>query len=220
MSDLPILYSFRRCPYAMRARMALRYAGLNCELREVVLRDKPASMLEYSAKGEVPVLVLPDQVIDESLDVMSWALGVSDPDGWLKLQHEKSAELIKRFDVEFKPILDQYKYADRHPERTQGEYRIAALPYLGELNSLLGANDYLMGEKLSFADVALFPFIRQFAHVDKPWFDSSEYTNLIRWLNSLLESELFLSVMKKYPQWHAGDEVTLFLEDESRGVAG
>lgn len=215
MSELPILYTFRRCPYAMRARMALRYAELNCELREVVLRDKPPSMLEYSPKGEVPVLVLAGEVIDESLDVMRWALAQRDPDGWCAVEPEATAQLVARFDEEFKPILDRYKYSDRHPERTQRDYRDEASPYLYELDERLRNQVFLMGPEMSFADVALFPFIRQFAHVDKAWFDKSEYLNLVTWLNSLLESDLFLSVMRKYPQWHEGDELTLFIEGES-----
>ena len=213
MSELPILYSFRRCPYAMRARMALRYAGLNCELREVVLRDKPQSMLEYSPKGEVPVLVVGDEVIDESIDVMHWALNQNDPEGWLAPSGMQA--LIARFDEEFKPILDRYKYADQYPERSQLEYREEASPHLNELDVRLQNSEFLMSSELSFADVALFPFIRQFAHVDKAWFDASLYTALVLWLNTLLESPLFLSVMKKYPQWHAGDEVTYFIEKES-----
>jgi len=214
VSNLPVLYTFRRCPYAMRARMALWYAGINCELREVVLRDKPPSMLEYSAKGEVPVLVVDDRVIDESLDVMTWALGQNDPDGWMAPDPEEATELTNRFDAEFKPILDRYKYADRHPERSQVEYRDDALPYLRELDERLGAHAYLMGEELSFADVALFPFIRQFANVDKNWFDGCKFKDLVSWLNGLLESGLFLSIMKKYPQWQAGDDVTFFIEGE------
>ena len=206
----PILYSFRRCPYAMRARMALRYAGIECELREVVLRDKPPCMLEYSAKGEVPVLVLEDEVIDESLDIMRWALDRHDPDGWLAVEPEAAAALTSRFDQEFKPLLDRYKYADRYPEHTQAEYRQQAEPYLEHLDQRLSSHTYLLGDVLSFADVALLPFIRQFAHVDKAWFDASRHVHLARWLHELLDSEMFLDVMAKYPQWREGDPVTLF----------
>lgn len=209
-STLPILYSFRRCPYAMRARMAIAYAGLTCELREVVLRDKPESMIHFSAKGEVPVLVVEDVVIDESLHVMDWALAQADPDGWREVEPDATAALVKRFDNGFKPILDRYKYFDRHPQKSQEEYRIEAIPYLEALDKMLSAHEYLMGDMLSFADVALLPFIRQFAHVDKAWFDASPFNHLIRWLDHLLASPLFLSVMQKYPQWHPGDEEILF----------
>ena len=170
-------------------------------------------MLDFSPKGEVPVLIVDGEVIDESLDVMQWALKQSDHDNWL--EPDGMAELVARFDEEFKPVLDRYKYADRNPERSQIEYREEATPYLKELDERLSNTEFLMGARLSFADVALFPFVRQFAHVDKVWFDATEYINLVRWLNNLLESDLFLSVMKKYPQWHDGDEVTYFIEEEA-----
>ncbi|NKB98453.1 MAG: glutathione S-transferase [Pseudomonadales bacterium] len=206
----PILYSFRRCPYAMRARMTLYYVGVQCELREVVLREKPPSMLEYSAKGTVPVLVLPDKILDESLDVMMWALSQRDPDDWLGVNRTEADDLIWRVDEDFKPILDRYKYHDRYPEQTQLEYRQAAEPYLVELDQKLASQSWLMGDRLSFADVAVMPFVRQFAHVDKAWFDQTAHTNLVGWLNRFLTSELFLAVMTKYPKWQAGDDLLIF----------
>ena len=208
---LPILYTFRRCPYAMRTRMALAHAGINYEVREVVLRDKPPSMLELSPKGEVPVLKLQDQVIDESIDIMRWAL--TEDDEWLDYEPEQLStmdDLVRRCESEFKPWLDRYKYADRHPDYTEAYSREQGERFLRELDERLQQEKYLFGEQLSFADVALMPFVRQFAHVDINWFEMSEYVRLIEWLERIKTSELFLSIMVKYPQWHEEDEVTLF----------
>jgi glutathione S-transferase len=210
----PILYSFRRCPYAMRARMALVVSGQVCQLREVVLRDKPPSLLEYSRKGTVPVLVLPDEtVIDESRDVMRWALNQSDPEGWLAPETgamTKVEALVDRNDQDFKTHLDRYKYATRYEDADPLEHRTQAERFLAELESRLESNPYLFGRKVSFADVAIGPFIRQFANADKAWFDSTPYTHLRRWLDSFVSSERFLGSMKKYPQWHEGDAVKWF----------
>lgn len=203
----PILYSFRRCPYAMRARMALAYAGIRVELREVVLKDKPSAMLEASSKGTVPVLILPDgKVIDESIDVMYWALTQEDPDNWLGLESDKNlrkeiSELVTENDGAFKAMLDKYKYADRHPEQSADWYRDQACAFLLTLETRLNKTQWLQGSQLGFADVAIFPFIRQFVMVDPPWFDQAPYARLRRWLDTLLGSELFTSVMHKHPQW-------------------
>jgi glutathione S-transferase len=200
---LPILYSFRRCPYAIRARMAVHYAGIEVELREVLLKDKPEAMLSVSSKGTVPVLVLPDgQVLDESYDVMCWALNQQDPDYWRsgKLEAELD-ELIRFNDGEFKTHLDHYKYFDRFPMQPMEYYRSQAENFLAVLEEKLTAQKYLLAEAISLADVAIFPFIRQFAFVDKGWFDNSPYPKLKSWLNSFLNSELFLAVMEKHPVW-------------------
>lgn len=218
MSELPILYSFRRCPYAIRARMTLAYAGVVCELREVVLRDKPSSMLSYSAKGTVPVLVLGDRVIDESVDVMKWALRQSDPDGWMRGVREDTqedaqvdaGELVARCEKEFKPHLDRYKYSDRYPEKSQVSYRADAEMFLAVLQERLVATDWLHGVNMGYADVALMPFIRQFAHVDKSWFDGCVHQRVVQWLTRMLDLPLFTSVMGKYPPWQEGDPPTLF----------
>jgi glutathione S-transferase len=212
MSARPILYSFRRCPYAMRARMAVMQAGVQCELREVVLRDKPAAMLELSPKGTVPVLQLPDgQVLEESLDVMHWALAIHDPDDWLA-DIDAANALIQRLDGEFKGALDRYKYHVKHPEHPQSHYRVEGEAFLAELEAMLAQHcgAALYGERLTFADIAAFPFVRQFAFVDKAWFDGAPYPLLQAWLSRGLESALFLSVMPKFPQWRPGDEVVLF----------
>jgi len=206
---LPILYSFRRCPYAMRARLALYASGMTVELREVSLRDKPASMLAVSPKASVPVLVLPDgDVIDESWDIMQWALHLHDPDGWLGKNDshvDAAIPLISENDTTFKYNLDRYKYPDRYPEYPQSHYRSEAEAFLSKLENRLGASRFLLGDELSVADVAIFPFIRQFAEVDKGWFALAPFSKLRRWLKDFIDSEGFISVMAKYSIWHPGD---------------
>lgn len=204
---LPALYSFRRCPYAIRARLALHASGIPYELREVVLRDKPASMLAASPKGSVPVLVLPDgQVIDESRDIMCWALQQHDPDSWLgrdSLYLDAATALIDINDSTFKAALNRYKYADHHPEHPQTHYRTEGALFLQQLEDHLQANTYLLGNHLSIADAAVLPFIRQFAGVDQIWFDQSPYQRLRKWREALVNSSLFTTVMQKYPVWQS-----------------
>ena len=214
----PILYSFRRCPYAMRARLAIQAAEQAVELREVVLKNKPSELLQASPKATVPVLVLPDgYVIDESRDIMLWALSQYKsqdklPHDWLAQDadiYDQAISLIDQNDVEFKPHLDAYKYADRYPEpveyyRQQGEF------FLQQLEQRLTQHSYLMSDKVSLADMAIFPFIRQFAHVDIGWFNHSGYKNLQQWLDGLLASDCFASVMHKYPAWQPGDTALMF----------
>ena len=208
-----ILYSFRRCPYAMRARMALAYSQQSVEVREIILRDKPESLLGYSPKGTVPVLILGSgKVLEESFDIMVWALTKSDPENWLpesETTRTKMYDLIKQCDDEFKMHLDRYKYADRYPEHSANDYRQLGERFLKVLNEKLSTQNYLYGKKPSLADIAIFPFVRQFAHVDKAWFDQSEYAHLKIWLAHHLTSELFLTIMHKYPQWKEGNEPTL-----------
>jgi glutathione S-transferase len=193
----------------MRARMALAYSGGNFEIREILLRDKPAHMLSLSAKGTVPVLVLVDgTILDESLDVMSWALAQHDPDGWNVLsdaQRKTGADLVKTNDGDFKFCLDRYKYSSRFPEKTMEQWRDDGFEFLKHLDEALSAHRYLLGEDLSFVDVALFPFVRQFAHVDLEWFKNTGLHKLIAWYEEHMASELFTSVMKKYPLWQEGD---------------
>lgn len=200
---LPVLYSFRRCPYAIRARMALRYAGVPVDLVEVALRQKPAALLAASPKGTVPVLVKPDgTVIDQSLDIMQWALYQSDPDGWLGAGAPSEANEANHWialnDDTFKPLLDRYKYANRHPELTPAEHRSRALDaLLRPMEAKLQQTRWLLGSQLSVADVALFPFVRQFAGVDRPWFDAQPLPALQAWLTAWLDSSLFKAVMGK-----------------------
>jgi glutathione S-transferase len=212
MRPYPILYSFRRCPYAMRARMAVMQSGVTCELREVVLRDKPAAMLELSPKGTVPVLQLPDNaVLEESLDIMHWVLAANDPENWLDMT-DASADLISQLDGSFKNALDRYKYFVNHPERPQSDYRDEGTQFLSLLEEKLAENGGagLSAPRITFSDIAVFPFARQFAFVDKAWFDEAPYPLLQAWLSARLDSSLFLSVMSKYPAWKPGDDVLLF----------
>ncbi|KII37392.1 glutathione S-transferase [Pseudomonas fluorescens] len=195
------LYSFRRCPYAMRARMALRYSGVAVDIVEVSLKAKPAEMLALSSKGTVPVLSVDGQVIDESLAIMRWALARHDPQDWLLKDDPQGrqaiAELIEENDQVFKLHLNRYKYAERYPEQPMTFYRAEGEVFLRRLDELLEGRDYLLAEHPSLADVALMPFVRQFAHVDREWFAQTPYQRLQAWLQRFLESELFTSIMKK-----------------------
>jgi len=207
-----ILYSFRRCPYAMRARMALANSGLIVELREILLRNKPQQLLDISAKGTVPVLLLGNgSVIDESLDIMLWALSKNDPSHWFNNDLIKDInQLIQENDGEFKYYLDRYKYADRYPDHEPLYYRQQAEKFLIDLEQRLSQHKFLCSNNCSLADIAIFPFIRQFANVDFAWFQSSNYCNLNQWLNNHIESKLFQSIMDKYPAWKTGDDPVLF----------
>ena len=191
------LYSFRRCPYAMRARMALRYSGVPVEIVEVSLKAKPAEMLAISPKGTVPVLDADGRVIDESLEIMRWALAQHDPDDWLLDGDSRIAELIEANDQGFKVHLNRYKYAERYPEQPMEIYRAAGALFLQQLDELLTDRDYLLADHPCLADIALLPFVRQFAHVDREWFAQTPYVRLQAWLQRFLESELFTSIMKK-----------------------
>ena len=212
-TDLPILYSFRRCPYAIRARLAIKASGIAVELREVLLADKPKEMLRCSPKGTVPVLQLVDgTVIDESREIIDWALQQCDPDGWLpktEVEITETNRLIKINDNEFKQHLDHYKYADRFPEAPMEYYREQAEPFLQRLESNLSRNKFLITDSISLSDIAIFPFIRQFAFVDKSWFDQSDYKKLQNWLDYFITMNLFADVMKKYPRWYNGKELIL-----------
>ncbi|WP_282103968.1 glutathione S-transferase [Marinobacter alexandrii] len=213
------LYSFRRCPYAMRARFGILFAELKVELREIVLKNKPAQMLAISPKGTVPVLELAEGgysgslVIEESREILEWALQQSDPQGLLNVDLVSADALIDRNDNEFKHWLDRYKYADRHPELTQLDYRQKGEVFLQELESLLAKNRYLLGENISIADVGIMPFVRQFAHVDREVFYSLPYPNLQQWLRGWLEHPVFQQVMVKYQPWHEGDDLVVFPGD-------
>nr|WP_273008858.1 glutathione S-transferase [Pseudomonas proteolytica] len=196
-----MLYSFRRCPYAMRARMALRYCAVAVEIVEVSLKAKPAQMLALSPKGTVPVLNVGGQVIDESLAIMRWALAQNDPEDWL-LKDDPAAQglmagLIGENDLVFKVHLNRYKYAERYPEQPVEHYRAEGEVFLRRLEALLAQRDYLLADHLSLADVALAPFVRQFADVDREWFAGAPYPRLQQWLERFLASALFTGVMAK-----------------------
>ncbi|MDP7537161.1 MAG: glutathione S-transferase [Methylococcales bacterium] len=210
----PVLYSFRRCPYAIRARLAIHYSGFNVVLREVVLGHKPPSLLNCSPKGTVPVLILPNgQVLDESYDIMLFALQYHDPDHWLEpldpIKRSEAEALIAHNDGEFKFWLDRYKYSDRYPDYPVEFYRTQGALFLARLENKLSGHAYLLGDRAGLADMAVFPFIRQFAQVDRVWFDQSSYSLVGAWLDRLLESPLFLAVMTRYVPWDEGaDEVS------------
>jgi glutathione S-transferase len=215
-TKLGILYSFRRCPYAMRARLActLFLPAQSLELREVVLKNKPQELLEISPKATVPVLQLANlTLVDESRNVMTWALDQAA--NALKAQYVPLHlqldidELIDENDGTFKWALDRYKYADRF-EESEEHYRKLGEAFLAKLEQLLEKKRYLFTSEMSLADIAIFPFVRQFAHVDKEWFEQSPYPRLIQWLNALLESELFASIMGKYKQWKEQEEIIFF----------
>jgi glutathione S-transferase len=212
---LPILYSFRRCPYAMRARLAVQAANVNCELREILLRDKAPEFIATSPKATVPVLVAADQVIEESLEVMLWALAQNDPHEWLVPQIGSSIDmmaLIVTADGDFKDNLDRYKYASRFADGTGDLARTQASIFLNSLNDQLASTGHLFGNRPSLADTAIAPFVRQFANVDRAWFDGQDWAHLIVWLERFLASAEFTSIMTKYPKWQAGDPPTFFPE--------
>lgn len=192
------LYSFRRCPYAMRARMALYVSGLTYEHREVVLRDKPAAMLEVSPKGTVPVFVTAKgEVLEESLDIMRHALTQNDPEGW---QGRDDPALVAANDGPFKHHLDRYKYATRYEDVDPDRHRAAAVEILAELDQRLASSPYLCGDERGFADIAIFPFVRQFANHDRERFDADRMPHLQAWLQWLVSSDLFDAIMAKHPQ--------------------
>ena len=201
----PVLYTFRRCPYAMRARMALRVSGIETEQREIIFRDKPLQLLAISPKGTVPVLVTPDaHVIDQSLDIMKWALTINDPHNWLNPQTGRLDDmhgLIADSDGPFKHDLDRYKYADRHPDDVPNYHRDRGLGFLARLDTLISQKGQLFGARASLADIAIFPFVRQFANTDRVWFDTLPLPALQAWLEDHLNSVPFTDIMEKQDIW-------------------
>ncbi|MGL5064149.1 MAG: glutathione S-transferase [Microcoleus sp.] len=210
----PILYSFRRCPYAMRARLALAVSNRTCELREIVLRDKPLEMLEVSPKGTVPVLVdVGGEVLEESIDIMLWALTQHDPEKWLRPDRGSLAEmveLIAQFDSKFKYHLDRYKYPDRYSGVDAQLHRHEASVHLEQLNTQLNETKYLYGNNTALADMAIAPFVRQFARTDLTWFNEQPWPQLQAWLTQFTDSAIYHSVMHKYPKWESGNPGVMF----------
>ena len=198
MRDLPILYSFRRCPYAIRARLALLVSGTRFVHREILLRDKPTALLVASPKGTVPVLILTDgTVVDESIDIMRGALSQHDPEGWLR---RADAALVETFDSKFKHHLDRYKYPERY-DVDPLVHRAAGLAMLTELDERLAEQHYLDGAKRGFSDIAIVPFVRQFAGVDPSWFAAHGPRRVCEWLAKLVASDLFEQAMVKVTPW-------------------
>jgi glutathione S-transferase len=210
---LPILYSFRRCPYAIRARLALCQAGVAVELREVALSRKPPEMLAASRAGTVPVLqIAPGQVIAQSLDIMRWALGQNDAEGWLAGADSPDLRaLIDTCDGAFKQALDRYKYAERHPQRSAHDWRDEAVHSLiAPLEARLAQAPQLGGARPCLADAAIFPFVRQFAAVDAAWWAASPWSATRRWHDAWAGSALMDACMQKTPPWQPGAPVILF----------
>ena len=209
----PILYSFKRCPYAMRARMALQLAGIKCEIREVRLNNKPDHMLEVSPKGTVPVLVLEDKVIDESNDIINWVLddhNIFDENITIE-QLNLTEDLIKLYDEEFKFHLDRYKYATRYENSDTEHHRSKCLEMLVSLEKIVHDSNWIFGDDISKLDISIFPFIRQFRIANPEWFDSQEDINKIKkMLMSFLESELFKDIMHVYDVWQVNSEPVYF----------
>ncbi|MDF2365699.1 glutathione S-transferase [Sneathiella sp.] len=212
--SLPVLYSFRRCPYAMRARMAIACSGAIVELRDILLKDKPAEMITASPKATVPVLMLADgEVLEESLDIMLWALAQNDPESWLPEDRTARKEifaLIEENDGPFKSSLDRYKYHIRFPEKLREDYREEGEAFLRKLEQKLSDRPFLMADKVTLADIAIFPFVRQFANSDITWFNAAPYPHLHRWMEGFLSSERFAYIMKKRPIWRQGTAGELF----------
>ena len=195
--------------------MALCYSGISVELREVALRNKPGEMLLHSPKGTVPVLVLPSgKVIEESLEIMRWALAIHDPQDWLckneSTLRDEAARLIHENDHVFKQHLDHYKYSTLHTEHPLEHYRAQGEIFLQGLENRLQHQRFLLAERITLADIAIVPFVRQFARVDADWFATAPYMQLQRWLEFILNSTLFTSVMTKRPPWQPGDDVVVF----------
>ena len=202
----PILYSFRRCPYAMRARLSLAYSGISYIHREILLKNRPDELYMISPKGTVPVMELSDKtVIDESLDIMKWALSHNDPEKIYKENINEQDDMIVANDGEFKKQLDQYKYHIRFPDDSYQSYQDKVALTLSYYNRMLSSSRYLVGQRMSLADMALFPFVRQCAHVDFEWFNN-QFLHLSLWLEEFKTSEIFTSIMKKYDVWESGTD--------------
>lgn len=201
----PILYTFRRCPYAMRARLAIKVSEIFVEIREIKLKDKPLEFLNLSPKGTVPVLVTSSgKILEESLDIINWALNINDPQKWLakgQLSQNQINQLLENLENEFKPSLDKYKYPNRFESLDKYFHRDQNLSFLRYLDDLLKKNKALNCSHLSLVDYAIFPFIRQFRNVDSEWFDSLNFNFLKKWLFELIDSNDFLSIMIKYEKW-------------------
>ena len=204
---IPILYTFRRCPYAIRTRMTLYYSKIPVEIREVRLGNKPKSLLQFSSKGTVPVLILKDKIIDESLEIMKYSLSKNDPNSWIKTDEEPQWKLINLVDKngELKILIDKYKYFDKYPEKSQEEYQKEIEIYLNLLENLLKKNKFLTSNEISFVDICLFPFIRQLSKVNRKWFSDS-FNILEEWLIYFEKSDLFNNVMKNYKPYVDGEE--------------
>ena len=211
--NYPILYSFIRCPYAMRVRMILKLADIKCELREERLNNKPEHMLEASPKGTVPVLILEDKIIDESIDIVNWALNITNVfEGNIKQdQINLTEELIDLFDDKFKYHLDRYKYSNRYEDVDVEHHQNECLNILKKLETIIDGTNWIFGDSISKLDILILPFIRQFRIADQEWFDSQQnIPGIQRVLMNFLDSNIFKSVMNKYEEWCEGSDKIYF----------
>ena len=211
--NYPILYSFKRCPYAMRARMAIKLAGIKCEIREVRLNNKPDHMLKVSPKGTVPVLITKNKVIDESLDIINWVLSIDNVfEGNIEQNEiDLTEDLIKIFDNKFKYHLDRYKYSTRYKDADLEFHRNQCLKILNNLESFISNSEWCFGDQLNKLDISILPFIRQFRIANSSWFDSqNEITKVKKLLNNFLDSKLFEEIMHTYQIWEEGAETSFF----------
>ena len=206
--DYPILYSFRRCPYAMRARLSLLVSNQRVEIREVHLREKPQEFLKSSKSATVPCLVTNQEIIDESLDIMIWALKLNDPFQWLRMPM-LGYDFISQNDGPFKFALDKTKYHSRYPNEDSIKNREIASKFISDLEKEM-AGSFLFGDQPSLADMAILPFLRQFAFIDKVWFDQQSWPKVAAWLNDFLCSKLFLNIQKKYDRWFPESKTIFF----------
>ena len=214
INKYPTLYSFRRCPYAMRARLALRLCKIQCIIREISLKAKNSEFLRVSPKATVPVLVLPNgEVLEESLDIIYWSLEQNDPYK-LKINNQlanKTDKLIELFDTEFKFHLDRYKYSSRYNIKNSQVHRDKGRDLLVLINNLLEGKNYIGGKNISLLDISILPFVRQYRIADIKWFDNNlGLDNVSNWLNIFLNSDLLASIMTKYKVWEIDDPLTLF----------
>ena len=214
INKYPTLYSFRRCPYAMRARLVLRLCKIECIIREISLKEKNTEFLKVSPKATVPVLVLPNgEVLEESMDIIYWSLEQNDPSN-LKVKDQlarKTSKLIELFDTEFKFHLDRYKYSSRYNIQNSKVHRDKAREILVQINTMLKGKNYIGGKNISLLDISILPFVRQFRIADMKWFDNNlGLDNVNKWLNIFLNSDLLASIMTKYKVWEIDDPITLF----------
>ena len=215
INKYPTLYSFRRCPYAMRARLALRLCKIECIIREISLKAKNSEFLQVSPKGTVPVLVLPNgKVLEESLDIINWSLEQNDPNN-LKVNDEVTKKIndkyIQLFDKDFKFHLDRYKYSSRYNISNSEIHRNKARNILTEINTMLEGKDYIGGQCMSLLDISILPFVRQYRIADINWFDNHlGLRNINNWVNIFLNTEILASIMTKYKVWEKEDPPILF----------
>ena len=208
LETYPVLYSFRRCPYAMRARLSLVVSKTRVEIREVLLKKKPKEFLDVSASATVPCLITNEEILDESMDIMYWALKKSDPQNWLKMP-KLGNDLIKENDTSFKHYLDLTKYHIRYPRLNPKESRIKASAFLIKLESIM-VDNFLFGSTPTIADMSILPFVRQFANTDLEWFDNQNWPRVKSWLYKFISSEIFHEIQIKFVQWQTNSKPCFF----------